>query len=244
MKHPDPASFGEIYAEDYDRLHDPGTTDAAVDLLADLARGRKTLELAIGTGRVALPLAKRGIEVHGFDASPDMIAKLKEKPGGDQIPTTIADMADFSLTNTYDFAFLVFNTLFNLTTEAGQISCFKCVSEHLRKGGQFLIETYIPDLSEFTDNQFERTRQMSKGVTWFETALHNPADQTVEYHRYRTDDETRTDLPLHVRYAWPSEIDLMAELAGMKLIHRWGGWACEPFTPDSRMHISLYEMDS
>ena len=240
MKGFGPSTFGELNAEDYDRLHDPGTTDAAVDLIADLAGAGDVLELAIGTGRVALPLAARGINMTGFDASPDMLAKLKEKPGGADIPAHVADMAVFDLGQRFDFAFLIFNTLYNLTTQAEQVSCFQCVGDHLKPGGQFLVEAFMPDREVFVNNQAVRTRHVSFNTAWIEAVQHDPVTQQINFQRIGFTPDGIKMVPLPMRYVWPSELDLMAQLAGLTLQHRWGGWHREPFGAGSDMHVSVY----
>ena len=239
MKNYGPATFGELNAADYDRLHDPGTTDDAVAFLKELASG-KVLELAIGTGRIALPLARGGLDVYGIDASPDMLAKLKEKCGNEDIPTRIANMADFNLADTFDFAYLVFNTICNLTTQEQQASCFASVSRHLNPGGAFLVETTLPDLEGFTNNQRTRTRHVGFDSAALEAATHDRSTQRIDYQIIRYTAEGTRLTPLPTRYIWPSEMDLMARLAGMELEERWGFWDKRPFDKNSTMHISLY----
>ncbi len=235
-----PESFGKLNAADYDELHDPGTTAEAVDLIYDLAKGRHTLELAIGTGRVALPLAQRGLTIEGIDASPEMVAHLRNKPGGDMIPVTIGDMADVPVKGAFDFVFLIFNTLFNLTSQDDQVRCFHNVAQRLNPGGQFLIETFVPDLSQFRDGKGVKTLHLDVGSVTLEVSTHDPVTQVVEHQIIRLSDEGIRLTPLPMRYAWPQEIDLMARLAGLELQERWGGWDRTAFTAKSEMHISLY----
>lgn len=244
MKDYGPETFGELNAEKYDVLHDPGTTGQAIDLIGGLARGKKTLELAIGTGRIALPLSLSGIEIHGLDASPEMLAKLKEKPGGDKIPVMVADMADFELEDRFEFAFLVFNTLFNLQTQAAQIQCFQNVARHLEDGGSFLVETYVPDVTTFVNGQHMRARYIDSRSVAFEAAQHDPVNQVINYQIIRMSNEGFKIQPLPTRYAWPQEIDLMARLAGLELETRWGNWDQRDFTADSKMHISIYRKNT
>lgn len=237
----DPDTFGTLNADEYDALHDPGTTAESVALIAELAgEGARLLELAIGTGRMALPLRERGFDISGIEGSPAMVDKLREKPGGADIPVVIGDMADVAIDGPFDFAFLVFNTLFNLTGQADQVRCFRNVADRLAPGGAFLIETFVPDFSAYHDHQSLRTMKIGFKSLWFEAKTHDPTRQVIEYQRVRiTEDGTRL-MPLVMRYAWPQEIDLMAELAGLTLEHRWGGWRREPFTADSGMHVSVY----
>lgn len=237
----EPDTFGKLNADDYDLLHDPGTTDETVALIAQIAAGGRTLELAIGTGRIALPLAAQGLDIHGIEGSPEMVAKLREKPGGEAIPVVIGDFADVAVTGPFDHVFLVFNTLFNLTSQEHQVRCFQNVANCLRDGGTFLVETFVPDVTQYRGGQNLRTMQVGFKSVWLEATMHDPVRQVVEHQRVRiTEDGTRL-VPLLMRYAWPSEIDLMAQLAGLRLKERWGGWHREPFTVDSKMHVSVYE---
>ena len=199
------------------------------------------MELAIGTGRMALPLNARGFDISGIEGSAAMVEKLREKPGGADIPVVIGDMADCAIEGQFDFAFLVFNTLFNLTSQADQVRCFRNVADRLAPGGAFLIETFVPDFSDYQGHQSLRTRKIGFKSLWFEAKLHDPTRQVIEYQRVRITEQGVKLVPLVMRYAWPQEIDLMAELAGLELEQRWGGWAREPFTADSHMHVSLYK---
>lgn len=240
MKGYGPETFGELNADEYDRLHDPGTTGAAVDLLAGFALPVRTLELAIGTGRVALPLAARGCKIEGIEASPEMVAKLREKPGGKDIPVTIGDMASAKAEGEFGFAFLIFNTLFNLTSQDAQVACFRNTAGMLAPGGVFLVEAFVPDLSQFHDHRSVKPRHIGFSSLALEAAIHDPVTQRIDYQVLRVTAEGTQLTPLPMRYAWPQETDLMAQLAGLSLESRWGGWDKSPFTADSRMHISVY----
>jgi SAM-dependent methyltransferase len=237
----EPDTFGKLNAEDYDLLHDPGTTDETVALILEIAAGGRTLELAIGTGRIALPLAAKGLEIHGIEGSPEMVARLREKPGGDAIAVAIGDFADVDMAGPFDHVFLVFNTLFNLTSQDHQVRCFQNVANRLRDGGTFLVETFVPDTAQYRAGQNVRTMQVGFKSVWLEAAMHDPVRQVVEYQRVRITEDGVRLVPLLMRYAWPAEIDLMARLAGLRLKDRWGGWHREPFTADSKMHVSVYE---
>lgn len=236
-----PATFGTLNADDYDAVHDPGTTDASVALIAGIAPGKRLLELAIGTGRIALPLSERGFDVTGIEASPDMVAKLRAKPGGEAISVTIGDMADVDIDGAFDHAFLVFNTLFNLPSQETQIRCFANTAKRLAPGGTFLIETFVPDLSGFVDHQRVSTKRLDMSSVWLEAATHDPLTQRFEFQRIRITEGGVKLVPLPLRYAYPPEIDLMARLAGLRLKHRWGGWDKSAFTANSTSHISVYE---
>ena len=235
-----PTTFGELNAADYDALHDPGTTDEAVALIAELAGGGSILELAIGTGRVALPLATAGHTVSGIEASPEMVAKLREKPGAELIDVVMGDFADVDIDGTFDHVFLVYNTLFNLQSQDDQIRCFENVARRLKDGGTFLVETFVPDLTGFAEGQRVQTRRLDMASVWIEAALHDPVRQRLEMQRIRITNEGMRLVPLPMRYAWPSEIDLMARLASLTRIHRWGGWGRRPFDASSTMHVSVY----
>ena len=234
-----PETFGTLYADEYDAVHDPGTTEQAVALLLELAAGRRVLELAVGTGRLALPLARRGVEVHGIEASPEMVAKLREKPGGDGMPVTLGDMTVARAEGQFGLVFLAFNTLFNLTSQSAQVQCFANAASHLDPGGHFLVETYVPDPSTF-DGGSVRARRLQLGALELEAASHDPVSQTVDYQRVRITDSGIELKPLPTRYAYPPEIDLMARLAGLELESRWGSWERAPFSQVSDMHVSLY----
>lgn len=241
MKAFGPSTFGDLNAEDYDALHDPGTTEACVDLIAELAGTGDLLELAIGTGRIALPLAARDLNVSGFDASPEMLNILKAKPGGSDIETWVADMASFDLGRTFDFAFLVFNTLYNITSQQGQVACFRQVAQHLRPGGRFLVEAFMPNRESFDNNQAVRTKQVDFDSVRLEAVQHDPVQQTLDYQRILISADGVKLNPLPMRYVWPAELDLMAQLAGLHPVARWGGWQKQPLTKTSDMYVIVYE---
>ncbi len=244
MKGYGPETFGELNAEDYDVLHDPGTTEAAVELLSNYALPVRTLELAIGTGRVALPLAERGCVIEGIEASAEMISKLRQKPGGAAIPVTRGDMAETRAEGEFGFVFLIFNTLFNLTTQDAQVRCFANAARMLAPGGAFLIEAFVPDLTQFRDDRGLKPKHLDRYSLTLEAAIHHPVSQVVEYQYLRFNAGGMSLTPLPMRYAWPSEIDLMAALAGLTLEARWGGWNKCAFSGQSRMHISVYRKAS
>ena len=193
------ATFGVLNAAHHDAEHDPGTTDETVEFLYPWASAGKTLELAIGTGRIALPLHLRGCEVYGIDASQAMLDGLAAKQQGQEIPVTVADMAAFQLPHQFHFAYLVFNTLFNLTSQADQVACFKNTAQHLEPGGYFLIETLIPDLSWFQNGQYVRTRDVTVDSVMLEAATHDPLTQVIEFQlrhgRLRRGDTRTIEVP-------------------------------------------------
>ena len=243
MKGYRPETFGERFADVYDAWSDTERSEAmtleTVGVLADLAAGGTVLELAIGTGRVALPLAARGLSVQGIDASEEMVAKLREKPGGDAIPVTIGDFADVAVDGAFDLVFVVFNTLFNLTSQDDQVRCFNNVARHLTAEGVFVVEAYMPDIAGL-DGQNVRTERLTIDSALLEVSVHDPVSQIVLYqYIVITQDGTRLH-PVPQRYVWPSELDLMARLAGLELRERWGGWDRSPFAASSTGHVSVY----
>ena len=235
-----PSTFGDLNAEEYDALHDPGTTDDSVALISELAGSGRILELAIGTGRMALPLAHKGHDVSGIEGSPDMLDIMREKPGGADITAIVGDYADVGLDGPFDFVFLVFNTLFNLTSQADQVRCFQNVGAKLAPGGAFLVETFVPDFSDYQNHPRMRAKEVGFDSVKYEAVLHDPLTQKLDMQRIRIKGSDVSLKPLPMRYAWPAEIDLMAKLGGMDLETRWGGWRRESFTKDSKMHVSVY----
>ena len=235
-----PETFGELNADDYDEVNDPGTTDACVQLISEIANRGRILELAIGTGRIAIPLAKTGLSVSGIEGSPEMVAKLRSKDGGKDIPVTTGDMAEARVEGDFDHVFLVFNTLFNLQSQEAQLRCFQNAARHLTDEGSFLIEAFVPDLSGFRDGQRVIAKHIDRNSAWLEAAFHDPVRQVIELQRIRITEEGIKLVPLPLRYAAPPEIDLMAQLAGFHLENRWGDWNKSPFTADSKMHVSVY----
>jgi len=236
-----PATYGDRIAETYDELYrDALDTDGAVEALAELAAGGPVLELAIGTGRLALPLAERGLEVHGIDASERMVAKLRAKPGGEAIPVTMGDFADVGVDDTYRVIFVAFNTLFALLTQEDQLRCFANAAEHLADGGVFVVEAFFPDLARFDRYQRAQVNHVEVGRVGIEASRHDPVEQRVDSQYIVFSEEGTKLFPVSVRYAFPSELDLMARLAGLRLRERWGGWRREPFTAESGRHVSVY----
>lgn len=239
-----PDTFGSLNAEDYDALHDPGTTDEAVALISELAGDGRILELAIGTGRVALPLAAMGHRIEGIEGSPEMVAKLRAKQGGADIPVVIGDMADVGIDGPFDHVFLIYNTLFNLPDQEAQIRCFRNVADRLAPGGTFLIEAFVPDFSDFDQHQRVRTMRLDASSVWIEAIKHDRVNQKTEAQRLRFTEAGLQMVPLPMRYAYPPELDLMARLAGLTLENRWGDWRKGDFTRHSTMHVSVYRKPS
>jgi SAM-dependent methyltransferase len=234
--------FGERVAAGYDdSLHtfEPGAVEPTVDLLAELAGDGRALELAIGTGRIALPLAARGVPVHGIDLSRAMVARMRAKPGADAISVTIGDFATTRVQGTFRLAYLVFNTITNLTTQDAQVACFQNVAAHLEPGGCFVIEVGVPPLRWLPPGQ--NVLPWSAGPTEWVCYTYDFAAQRSQGHYIDLDDGRGEYRTIPFRYVWPAELDLMARLAGLRLRDRWAGWAREPFTGESRGHVSVWE---
>ena len=234
------SSYGEHIAEVYDKWYSGLDTDAAVECLTTLAGKGPILELAIGTGRVALPLASRGFEVHGIDASPEMVAKLRAKPGGERIPVTIGDFADVGVPGKYALIFIVFNTFFALLTQEEQVNCFRNVAAHLSDDGVFVIEAFVPDLGRFDRNQRFAVDAIDGDQVRIEASKCDPMHQQVLSRHIVLSEQGVKSYPVKIRYAWPAELDLMARLAGLRLRDRWAGWRREPFSASSSSHVSVY----
>jgi SAM-dependent methyltransferase len=235
-------TYGKTFADIYDTWYGDLETET-LDLLEDLAQGGPVLELGIGTGRVALPLADRGLDVTGIDASQEMLDKLRGKPGAESVNLTHGSFADFPdelAAERYNLIYIVFNTLFGLLTQEEQVSCFESVAQHLTNEGRFLIEAFVPDLKRYDDGQVVRVIQLDEGQVRLDAAELDIAAQQITSQHVLLSPEGVKLYPVKLRYAWPSELDLMARLAHLSLDHRWGSWNRDPFTRTSRKHISLY----
>ena len=234
--------FGEEIAAHYDdpsdEMFQPAAIEPVVDLLVELAGDGPAVELGIGTGRIALPLAQRGLEVHGIDLSSAMVARLRAKPGGDEIPVVIGDFATARAEGRFSLAYLVFNTINNLTTQNEQVACFENVAAHLEPGGQFVIEVGVPQLQRLPPGETVRPFALTPTHLGFDE--YDVARQGLISHHYEQVDGVWRAASTPFRYVWPSELDLMARLAGMTLAERWGGWRREPFTSDSTKHVSVW----
>ena len=248
----DASTYGERWADIYDdwvaAVWHTTSADEVVPALVGLSGAGPALELGIGTGRVALALARHGLEVHGIDASPAMVEELRRKPGGEAIPVTIGDFADVGVDASYRCIYVVFNTFYALLTQEDQVRCFRNVAAHLEPDGVFVMEAFVPDLTRFTGGQHVSTSAVSTdpdnvGVDLDVSRLdlmHQRVDAVILFLR---DGESVSARPVRLRFAYPSELDLMAQLAGMRLRTRMGGWKGEPFTSASPRHVSVYELD-
>ncbi len=239
----DEGYFGERVAARYDdaswSMFDPELVAATVDLLAELAGDGAALEFAIGTGRIAVPLAQRGVRVAGMDNSEAMLARLRDKPGAEHIHAIAGDMASTRVEGDFTLVYLVFNTIFNLTTQDGQVACFANAAAHLPSGGRFVIEARVPELQRLPLGQTVLPWRADPGGMSF--YVYDVVTQRLSGQHYHFDGGAVDASPTEMRYAWPSELDLMARLAGMRLQERWAGWGREPFTGLSPSHVSVYE---
>lgn len=243
MQDYDERTYGERIAEIYDQ-QTPPIERIAIDLLEKLAQGGPVLELGIGTGRIALPLQQRGLQVDGIDASQAMVAKLRQKLGGQEIRIYEGDFAKVEVEGSYALIFVVFNTLFALLSQEEQITCFRNVASRLTPEGSFLVEAFVPDLSRFDRRQRVAAIGVEADRVRLDVSQVNPAAQVVTtQHVFLTADGVKL-YPVKLRYSWPVELDLMARLAGLKLKHRWADWQEQPFDDESQKHISVYELAS
>jgi SAM-dependent methyltransferase len=235
--------FDERIARSYEarwpELFEPAVLDPAVRFLAELAGTGAALELGIGTGRVAIPLSRRGVRVHGIDLSPDMVAELRSKPGSDDIGVTVGDFATTTVGGRFRLAYLVRNTIMNLTTQDEQVACFQNVAAQLEPGGCFVIEVGVPGLQRLPAGETVRAFTVTPTHLGFDE--YDVAGQGLISHHYWVVDGQLETFSAPFRYVWPSELDLMARLAGMVLRERWSGWDRAPFTSDSTSHVSVWE---
>ena len=235
--------FGEHIAAQYDKdsggMFDPAVIESAVATLAELAGGRAALEFAVGTGRIALPLAERGVPVVGIDNSEAMLARLREKPGAERVEALIGDMAETRVDGEFSLVYLVFNTIFNLVTQDGQVACFENAAAHLQTGGRFVIEARVPELQRLPLGQTVLPwRADPDGMSYY---VYDTVRQGLSGRHYEFVDGRVASNPIEMRYAWPAELDLMARIAGLRLEHRYAGWGREPFTGLSPSHVSVYK---
>ena len=239
-----PETYGERIADVYDELYAERFGEQAEEIataLAGLARGGRALELGIGTGRIALPLQARGIEVQGIDSSAQMVTKLRAKAGGERIPVTIGDFADMGVEGEFSVVFVVFNTFFGLLSQEEQVRCFRNVSKHLAADGVFVIEAFVPDQTRHVRGQSTSVTRVEADSVGLDVSRHDPVSQRVTSQHLLISESGVRLYPVQLRYAWPAELDLMAQLVGLRLRERWGGWKGERFTATSGSHVSIYE---
>jgi SAM-dependent methyltransferase len=235
--------FGEQVAERFDeryaQLAEPAVVDPIVDFIAEVAGVGAALELGVGTGRIALPLADRGVQVHGIELSEAMVARLRAKPGAEQVGVTMGDFATTTVEGRFSVAYLVANTIMNLTTQDEQLACFRSAAAHLEPGGCFVIEVLVPRLQRLPPGETFQPFIVEPGHVGFDE--YDVVRQGLVSHHYWIEDGKVDVISPPFRYVWPSELDLMARLAGMTLRERWGGWKREAFTGESTKHVSVWE---
>jgi SAM-dependent methyltransferase len=235
--------FGEREAAVYDDqlagMFDPAVVTPAVEVLARLAGDGQALEFGVGTGRIALPLAGRGVPVHGIDASEAMVARLRAKPGGEKIDVTIGDFSATRVEGSFSLVYLVFNTIFNLKTQDEQVACFQNAAAHLDPGGHFVVENSVPELQRLPPGQNINVIGVDASTLSFD--VYDVVTQALTSHHFLLSEDGFGSYPVEGRYVWPSELDLMGRLAGLRLRDRWAGWRREPFTSLSLSHVSVYE---
>jgi SAM-dependent methyltransferase len=241
-----PETYGELNADVYDEWRTDLDPTEAVACLADLAAkgpAGPVLELAVGTGRVTIPLAERGIDLRGIEISEAMVARMRAKPGGDRIPVTIGDMADVDpgTDERYAMVFVVYTTFFFLMTQEDQVRCFANAADRLLPGGRFVLECFVPDMGRYQPtNQSVHTHRVDRDSVRLVAVRHDPVDQRFDGQHVLMTNEGIRLAPVSMRYAWPSELDLMARMAGLVRRHRWGGWRREPYTGTGN-HVTVYE---
>ena len=233
-------TYGERVAGIYDEMYSHLDLHA-IDTLAELAGKGPALELGIGTGRIALPLAEKGVEIHGLDASPSMIEQLRAKPGGERITITQGNFAEVPVDGKFALIYIVFNTFFMLRSQEEQVQCFRNVAEHLAPGGCFVMEAFVPDVTRFSGNQVNWATKITTDEVLLDVGMHERAEQRVVSQKIVITEGNVRLYPAQMRYAYPPELDLMAQLAGLRLRERWSNWKREPFTSESGQHISIYE---
>jgi SAM-dependent methyltransferase len=236
-----PATYGDRVADVYDEWYTlPHDLETEVAFLTELAAGGRVLELGIGTGRIAIPLAERGIDVHGIDSSQTIVDKMRGKPGGEGIAVTIGDMADVPVDGLFSLVFVTFNTFFMLTSQAAQVRCFRNVATHLAPGGRFMIRAFVPDLSRIEAGQNISVREAGLDRVRIDTAVYDAMTQTFDVTQVRLTEHGNRFVYSKMRYAFPPELDLMAQLAGLSLEARYADFDKQPFTNESAFHVSVY----
>jgi SAM-dependent methyltransferase len=235
--------FGDPVAATYDDSSDdrfaPEAIERTVAFLAEQVGTGAAIELGIGTGRVALPLSGRGVAVHGIDLSEAMLARLRAKPGAERIGLTVGDFARTPVPGTFSLAYVVFNTIMNLTTQEEQVACFGNVASHLEAGGRFVVEVMVPDLQRLPPGETVCPFSVTPTKLGFDE--YDVVNQGLLSHHYRLDGARVETVSMPFRYVWPAELDLMARLAGLTLRERWSDWDRAPFASDSTQHVSVWE---
>jgi SAM-dependent methyltransferase len=242
-----PSTYGDRIADVYDEIYPEaphgGDVSTTVGFLSSFVGTGPVLELGIGTGRVALPLAAAGVEVHGIDASEAMVDRLRAKPGGDAITVTIGDFRDFSLDATFTVIYVPFNTFFALLTQDDQVACFRAVARHLASDGVFVMEAFVPDLARFDRGQRVSAIRVEPDQVWLEVTAHDPITQFSDSQHVVIREGGIRLYPVRIRFAFVAELELMAKVAGLRLRERWADWDRTPFSSASGKHISVWERD-
>lgn len=236
--------FGQEVADEYDDavsdMFTPAVVNPTASLLSELSDGGRVLEFGIGTGRIAIPLSRRGIRVHGIDLSPFMLERLSAKTGSGDIPVQLGDFSEVRAEGSFSLVYVVFNTIMNLTTQDSQVACFRNAARHLNPGGRFVVEVAVPDLRHLPLG--ESVRMFRTGPDHWGYDEYDVAQQKVISHHLHVDSGRARRWSIPFRYVWPSELDLMAEMAGLRLEQRWGGWKRELFTSESKSHVSVWRL--
>lgn len=241
MKEYTVSTYGDRIAAVYDEFYKTGSVTERIDVLAELAAGGRALELGIGTGTFALPLAARGVEVHGIEASTAMVTELRAKAGGESLPVSIGDFADVAVEEDFSLVFVINNTFLMLTSQEDQVRCFQNVAAHLAGSGVFLVHAFVPDVARYNENQHLRASLPDLASVRLDVSVHDAVNQRIDFrHVHLTEDGVRM-YPGRLRYVWPAELDLMARLAGLRLLARWRDWQRAPFTAQSGSYIAVYE---
>ena len=235
------STYGDRIAGVYDEFYGPTDVSERVDVLAELASGGRSLELGVGTGTYALPLANRGVDVHGIDSSGAMVDQLRSKDGGEALPVTIGDFADVDVEGTFSLVFVISNTFFMLTSQEEQVRCFQNVASHLDETGVFLVHAFVPDPSMYDQGQHLGADLPDLTSIRFNVSIHDAMNQAIDFRHVDLTEQGVRMYPGRLRYVWPSEMDLMARLACLRLRERWSDWRRTPFTSQSRSHVSIYE---
>ncbi|RGA01001.1 class I SAM-dependent methyltransferase [Microbispora triticiradicis] len=238
----DASAYGRAIADIYDETAQRLPVEPVIETISRLAGRGPVLEFGIGTGRLALPLAARGIPVAGVDGSPEMVKILRAKPGGDHVPVTVGDFSEARVEGVFSLVLLAVNTVFALPSQDAQVRCFRNAAAHLRPGGRFVVEAWVPDPAAFRDRTSLRLLSVAEEEVVVEAARLCPAEQLMHTTKLRMTADGLRLLPANHRYAWPCELDLMARLAGMERERRWADWSGTPFTDDSRAHVSVYRV--
>ena len=241
MEDYDATTYGERIAGAYDDyVGHKFDEEAQVSMLGELARGGRVLELGVGTGRVAIPLSRLGLEVHGIESSPAMVEQLRAKAHGEEVTVTVGDFADVDVSGTFSLCLAVFSTLFMLRSQDDQLRCFANVAAHLAPGGAFVVEAFVPKFGG-GDRQSLEVLHTDVDSVLLEASRVDPVQQRVDIQRIALSEVGLKLYPSSVRYAYPAELDLMARMAGLRLRDRWAGWRRQKFTADSVWSVSVYE---